>query len=152
MLFFQCTKLVRVCVLCRFSHVQLFVALRTAAHRVSLFIGFSMQEYWNGLPCPPPGDLPNPGTKPDSLTSWQVDSLPLAPPGNPTPNLGLPPNHCLFCALHLDLSPIHPPRAHSNAPFPPQKHIQDKFTFLVVSLSTLISFLKIYSYVSLGDC
>ena len=32
-------------------------------------MGFSRQEYWSGLPCPPPGDLPNPGVKPRSLTS-----------------------------------------------------------------------------------
>ena len=32
-------------------------------------IGFSRQEYWSGLPCPPPGDLPHPGIKPVSLTS-----------------------------------------------------------------------------------
>ena len=32
-------------------------------------MGFSRQEYWNGLPCSPPGDLPNPGIKPASLTS-----------------------------------------------------------------------------------
>ena len=31
--------------------------------------GFSRQEYWNGLPCPPPGDLPNPGTEPESPAS-----------------------------------------------------------------------------------
>ena len=30
---------------------------------------FSSQEYWSGLPCPPPGDLPNPGIKPTALTS-----------------------------------------------------------------------------------
>jgi len=30
---------------------------------------FSRQEYWSGLPCPPPGDLSNPGIKPTSLTS-----------------------------------------------------------------------------------
>ena len=36
--------------------------------------GFSMQEYWNGFPCPPPGDLPNPGIKPTSPT-LQVDLL-----------------------------------------------------------------------------
>ena len=30
--------------------------------------GFSRQEYWSGLPCPPPGDLPNPGIKPAALT------------------------------------------------------------------------------------
>ena len=32
-------------------------------------MGFSRQEYWSGLPCPPPGDLPNPGIEPVSLTS-----------------------------------------------------------------------------------
>ena len=41
---------------------------------------FSRQEYWSGLPCPPSGDLPNPGIKPRSPT-LQVDSLPSAPPG-----------------------------------------------------------------------
>ena len=32
-------------------------------------MGFSTQEYWSGLPCPPPGDLPDPGLKPASLMS-----------------------------------------------------------------------------------
>ena len=32
-----------------------------------LSMGFCRQEYWSGLPCPPPGDLPNPGIKPASL-------------------------------------------------------------------------------------
>ena len=41
-----------------------------------------MQEYWSGLPCPLPGDLPNPGIKPRSPT-LQVDSLPSKPPGKP---------------------------------------------------------------------
>ena len=36
---------------------------------------FSRQEYWSGLPCPPPGDLPNPGIEPGS-PALQVDSLP----------------------------------------------------------------------------
>ena len=39
------------------------------AHQVPLSMGFSRQEYWSGLPCPPPGDLPNPGIKLESLTS-----------------------------------------------------------------------------------
>ena len=34
--------------------------------------GFSRQEYWSGLPCPPPGDLPNPGPEPRSPTLWQI--------------------------------------------------------------------------------
>ena len=41
-----------------------------------------MQEYWSGLPCPPPGDLPNPGIKPRSA-ALQADSLPSEPPGKP---------------------------------------------------------------------
>ena len=47
--------------------------------------GFSRQEYWNRLPCPPPGDLPDPGIKPMPLTSptWQARSLPLGPPVKP---------------------------------------------------------------------
>jgi len=32
-------------------------------------VGFSRQEYWSGLPCPPPGDLPDPGIKPTSFMS-----------------------------------------------------------------------------------
>ena len=49
--------------LSRFSHIQLFTALWMVARQASLFVRFSRQEYWSGLPCPPPGDLPNPGTE-----------------------------------------------------------------------------------------
>ena len=45
-------------------------------------MGFSRQEYWNVFPCPPPGDLPNPGIKPQSPT-FQVRALPSEPPGKP---------------------------------------------------------------------
>ena len=41
----------------------------TAAHQAPLSMGFSRQEHWSGLPFPPPGDLPNPGNEPESLTS-----------------------------------------------------------------------------------
>ena len=44
--------------------------------------GFSRQEYWSGLPCPPPGDLHNPGIKRRSSGLW-ADSLPFGPPGKP---------------------------------------------------------------------
>ena len=47
--------------LSRFSHVQLFVTLWTVAHQAPLSLGFFRQEYWNGLPCPPPRDLLDPG-------------------------------------------------------------------------------------------
>ena len=44
-----------------FSCVHLFVTLWTVAHEASQFMGFSRQEYWSGLSCPPLGDLPHPG-------------------------------------------------------------------------------------------
>ena len=44
--------------------------------------GFSRQEYWSGLPCSPPGDLPNPRIKPKSPV-LQAGSLPSEPPGKP---------------------------------------------------------------------
>ena len=49
--------------------VQLFATLWTIAHQAPLSMGFSRQEYWNGLPCPPPGDLPDLGIEPASLMS-----------------------------------------------------------------------------------
>ena len=65
-----------------FSHVQFFVTLWTIARQAPLSIGFSRQGYWSGLPCPPPGDLPNSGIELASLMSLAVagGSLPLAPP------------------------------------------------------------------------
>ena len=46
------------------SRVQLFATLWTVAYQAPQSMGFSRQEYWNGLPFPFPGDLPNPGIEP----------------------------------------------------------------------------------------
>ena len=46
-----------------------FRPLQTAAHQAPLSMGFPRQEYWSGLPFPPPEDLPNPGIEPMSLAS-----------------------------------------------------------------------------------
>ena len=64
------------CVLCAvlLGCVRLFVTPWTVACQSPLSMGFSRQEYWNGLPCPPPEDLPNTGMEPRSPT-LQVDSL-----------------------------------------------------------------------------
>ena len=59
--------ILRVPVLSRFSHVQLFVTLWTVAHQDPLSMGFPRQEYWNGLPFPSSGNLPHPGIEPVSL-------------------------------------------------------------------------------------
>ena len=56
-------------VLSLFSCVQHFVTPWTVAHHASLSMGFSRQEYWGGLPCPPPKDLSDPGVEPKSLMS-----------------------------------------------------------------------------------
>ena len=55
--------------LSHFSHVQLFVTPWTVAHQAPLSMGISSQEYWSGLPCLPPGNLPDAGPEPASLMS-----------------------------------------------------------------------------------
>ena len=64
------------CMLSCFSCVQLFVTLWTIAPQAPLSMGSFRQEYWSGLPCPPPGDLPNPRIKPLllCLLHWQAGS------------------------------------------------------------------------------
>ena len=64
------------------SCVRLFVTPWTVAHQAPLVVGFPRQEYWNGLPLLPPGDLPDPESEPE-FPDWQVDSLPLSHQGSP---------------------------------------------------------------------
>ena len=56
---------------------RLFVTPWTVARQAPLSTGFSRQEHCSGLPCPPPGDLPNPGKNAHLLhpLHWQADSL-----------------------------------------------------------------------------
>ena len=51
------------------SHVQLFETPRTLDRQAPLSLGFSRQEYWSGMPFPPPGDLPNSEIEPESLAA-----------------------------------------------------------------------------------
>ena len=60
-----------VCVSC-FSHVWLFVTPWTIPCQTPRSMGFSRQEYWSGLPCPPPGDLPDSGTELAYLISFAL--------------------------------------------------------------------------------
>ena len=68
--------------LSRFSHVQLFAIPWTVARRS---MGFSRQVYWSGLPCPPPGDLPDSEIQPTppAAPALQADSLLLSHQGSP---------------------------------------------------------------------
>ena len=58
-----------------------FASPWTVACQTPLFMEFSRQKYWSGLPCPSPGDLPNLGIEPGS-PALQADSLSTEPPGN----------------------------------------------------------------------
>ena len=64
--------------------VQLFETLWTVAHRAPLSMEFSRQEYWSELPCPPPGNLPDPGIECSSPASLALAGrLPLCQLGSP---------------------------------------------------------------------
>ena len=74
---------VHMCVCRLLSCVQLFATPWTVTLQAHVSLGFPRQEYQSGLPCPPPGDLPNPGIEPESLMV-QANSLSSDPPGKPT--------------------------------------------------------------------
>ena len=76
------------CMLSHFNCIQLFVTLWTVAFQAPLSMGLSRQEYWSGLPGPPPGDIPNPGIEPTSLMSLELALvLPGKPPTLITPSI-----------------------------------------------------------------
>ena len=60
--------------------VRLFATPWTVVYQAPLSMGFSRQEYWSGLPFPPPGDFPDPGSNPGLLHCSQV-LYPSEPPG-----------------------------------------------------------------------
>ena len=74
----MCAKSLQLC-------LTLFDPMDYLAHQAPLFMGFSRQEYWSGLPCPPPGDLPDPGIEPTSpalaggflttSTTWEAQEV-----------------------------------------------------------------------------
>ena len=72
------------CVLSHFMS-EFFADPRIVSRQAPLSMEFSGQEYWVGLPCPPPGDLPDPGSEPTALPApaLQADSLPLNHQGSP---------------------------------------------------------------------
>ena len=74
-----------VLIACMLSHAQLFVTLQIVAQQAPLFMGLSWQEYWSGLPFPPPGDRPHPGIKPASpaAPALQAGSFTAELPGKP---------------------------------------------------------------------
>ena len=80
------------------SRLRLFATLWTVAYQAPLSMGFSRQEYWSGLPCPSPGDLPGPGIEPGSPAAAAAakllqscptlcDPIDGSPPGSPVPGI-----------------------------------------------------------------
>ena len=66
------------------SCIQLFVTPWTVAHQAPLSMGLSWQEYWSGMPLPPPGDPCDPGIKPASCGTCIAGGwFATAPPGKP---------------------------------------------------------------------
>ena len=125
------------CVLSHFSRVRVFVTVRTVAYQAPLFMGFSRQEYWSGLLCPPPGYLSDPGIRPASFmspelagrffttsTTWEAQLMLLSSVTQSCPTLcnpmnrstpGLPIHHQLpeFTQTHIHrvsdaIQPSHP--------------------------------------------
>ena len=109
---------VRVCVCvcvqtraCTLSHSDMsntFVTLWTIAYYTPLSIEFSRPEYWSGVPCPPPGDLPNPGIKAPSPVSpaVQADSSP-AEPSPMLPSIQVHQYYFSRFYIYIELCPLY---------------------------------------------
>ena len=76
------TIITKVCVLSQSVMSDSLQPHRLQSTRILCPWGYSRQEYWSGLPCPPPGDISNPGIEPRS-PPLQADSLLSEPPGKP---------------------------------------------------------------------
>ena len=70
--------------MCAQSLSRVSLQLHGLAHQAALSMGFSRQEYWSGLPFPPPGDLPEPQGQTPGFLHRQVGSLPLSHMGGPS--------------------------------------------------------------------
>ena len=79
--------------LSHFSRVWLFVTPGTIAHQIPLSTRFSRQEYWSGLPCPPPGDFLN----------WRIKSVSPASPALQADSLLLSHQGSLNSGVHVSL-------------------------------------------------
>ena len=115
-----------VCARSRFSSVWLFSTLRIVACQFPLFMGFSRQEYWGGLPCCPPGDIPNPGIKPTSLCllHWHTGSLPPWASGKPWRQILVCMSNLIFWAfLKMQRFTFKWPVMHQMLWLPPQPPI-----------------------------
>ena len=99
------------CLFSYFSQVRFFVTPWTVALQAPLSMGWSEQEHWSGLPCPPLGSLPNPGTQSMSPAAPALAGRFFAtePPGKPSLSLDTPSCENPLCAQHSP-GPLQAPR------------------------------------------
>ena len=114
----------------------------TVAHQAPLSLEFSRQEYWSGLPCPSPGNLPDPGIKPRS-PSLQAGSLPSEPAGKP--------KHTLFASVQNGGQTGMPGK---KVPLPrlPTVHSYNQYTFVRTLALPRFSPLLHFNYVAVAWC
>ena len=133
-----------VCVLVAQScpRVQLFVTPWTVAYQALLSMEFSRQEYWSGLPCPSPGNLPNPGIESRS-PSLQADSLPSKPPGKP--------KQTFSTSVQIGWQTGMPGK---KVPLPrlPTVHSHNQYTFVRILALPRFSSLHHFNYVAVAWC
>ena len=127
---------------CVLSHVQLSVTPGTVAHQAASFMGFSRLEYWSGLPCPPPGDLPDPGIEPiapasPALTDGFFTTEPPEKPHFCHPTVKLNHNYTYTLFILPLLPPSYPSR-------PPQSTRQGFLCYTATSHQLSILYLIVY--------
>ena len=99
----ECWLCVCAHVLSRLSHVRLFATPWNVAVQAPLSMGFSRPEYWSGLPCPPPGDLPKPRNRTHASCN-EGGFFTTEPPGKPTYIYNLVHGfyaYCMYDLLHI---------------------------------------------------
>ena len=115
---------------CVLGCFRLFMTSWTVAYHAPLSMGFFRQEYWSGLSCSPPGNLPNPGIKPTApgFPALQVGSLLLSHRGSPILSSESPNS-----SWELD---IHPPH-HYYSPNPIVSVLPHKYSWSQAAVSVL---------------
>ena len=103
-LYILCSFLHSTCVLSCSSRVRPCATQWTVSCQTPLSMGFSRQEYWNGLPCPPPGDLPDPRIEPASPASHALQAILLTAESLGKPNVNTP-----SIILPSNSYQVHPP-------------------------------------------
>ena len=146
-----------------FSPVWLLATQWTVAHQAPLSVGFSRQEYWSGLPCPSPGNLPNPGIKSASLMScalasrffntsatWQAQTHPLHPLSlqGTSASFNILIEVCWFISVHTQLSGAHTTQWLAYTTMYRYKSMSCTYnTYVYVPIHIIYTYLKVNLYI-----